>query len=406
MSGGASPGLMMRLAARDMARETLHVLCITALIAGVVAPLMLLFAIRDGVMDSLVGRLRENPEMRRIAIIGDHLFDPARAAEIAGWPEVAFAAPQERGIARRMQMRPPGARAFERVTLIGSGPGEPLLPPGVALEADEVAVSAGLAAKFGLEPGAVLDAHGLRGDPPDARFGARLRVAHIVPRGWLAGSAALAPPAFLDALEAFYDGHALPAYGAPDGPPLSAREPAAESFRVYAADIRDVAALEARLERALGVQTRSRVAEIAPLLGLDRDIGAALRVLAVCAVAGLAAALTALFWSNVERKRMALATLALLGAPPRLLALFPLAQAGLYALAGWATALVLALAGSAALQALFADDVAARGGIAPVSLSAALWLLAGLLALALVAGGLAARRALRVDPALAIRQGG
>lgn len=398
--------LPLRLALRDMAREPAHVLGVVALIAGVLAPLMLLFAIKAGVMGALIGALRENPDMRRVAIIGNHAFAPERLDALRLWPEIGFAAPQERSIARRMEARPPEARAFGRVTLVGSEAGDPLLPPGLALAPDQIALAAALAQKWGVAEGARIDARAVRGDPPTARMAAPLTVAAVLPRGWLEGSSALVATLFARELEAFYDGYALPGYGVEQGPPLSERPAIFESFRIYAADIRDVAPLEARLQAELGVTVNSRVAEIAPLLGLERDVGSALAVLSVCAAAGLAAALATLFWSTVERKRPALSLMALMGMGPRELALFTLAQAVLYALGGWLAATLIFLAGVAAFETLFAGYVAAGGPIAPIDARALLSIAIGVVALAAVAGVAAARRAANADPAAAIRSGG
>lgn len=398
---------VLRLALRDMVHEPAHVFCIVALIAGVIAPLMLLLAVKTGVMETLIGALRENPNMRRVDIIGNHNFGESHLAALRSWPELAFAAPEERSIARRLEVRPPGARGYERMTLVSSADGDPLLPPGAVLAPGEVAVSATLAAQFGLEPGAVLEARATRGQPPTARLAVRLRVAHILPRGWLEGRAALAPFPFVSEVEAFYDDYALPRYHVPEGRDIADRDVRFESFRVFASDIRDVAALETKLEQALGVTVASRVGEIEPLLRLDRDVDQALNILAVSAAVGLAGALTALFWASVERKRLTLSMLALMGAPPRQLALFPLVQATLYALGGALAATVIFLAGAAAFETLLADDLAGSGArIAPVQPLTLLLVVLALLVLALAAAAVAARRAFTVDPAAVIRAGG
>jgi putative ABC transport system permease protein len=356
-------------------------------------------------MGALIGALRENPDMRRIAIIGNHAFDPARMAEVATWPEIGFVAPQERSLARRMEARPPEARAFERVTLVASGPNEPLLPGAPVLADDEIALSASLAQRWGVGPGATLDARAVRGDPPTARMATVLRVAAVVPRGWLQGDSALVTPALARTLEAFYDGYAVPDYGVSDGRPLAERPLLFESLRVYAADIRLVEALEARLERELRVTVNSRVAEIAPLLALERDVGRALAVLTVCAGLGLAAALATLFWSTVERKRRDLALLALMGVAPRELALFTLAQATLYAVGGWLAATSLFLGGVAVFRGLFASHVTTSGPVVPLDPLMLAAVLAGVVLLAALAATAAAARAARADPAIAIRQG-
>lgn len=399
---------VLGLALRDLRHEPAQLLCILALIAGVLAPLMLIFSIKTGITDALVGRLLETPQTRLVSLTGNHALSPDFVAEIRGWPEVAFAVPNERSIARRMEMRAPGARVFERVTLDPSAPGDPLLPPGLVLGPEDIAVSASLANRTGLEPGSVLEARGTRGEPPNARLGITFTVRAVLPRGWLAGDAALVSAATLSELEAFYDGYALPARGVSEGHDLAGHAIAYENVRLYARDLESVAPLAERLELRSGAAVNDRTAEIVPLLSLSRHVDMALRVLAGCGSVGLAAALTALFWSNVERKRLTLAVLALMGTPPRALALFPLVQAAAYALGGSLAALLVFLGGATVFELLFAEGMSRLGGgavvpVDPVQLGT---ICLGLLVIALAAALVALRRAAATDPAIAIRSGG
>lgn len=399
---------VLGLALRDMAREPAHVGCIVLLIAGVLAPLLLLVAVKAGVMQTLIGTLRDNPGMRLIDIVGNHGFGAEEFADIATWPETQFVVPEERSIARRMEVRAEGARRATRADLVSSAAGDPLLPPGLSLQPGQIAVSATLARRQKVQPGDMLTAYALRGQPPTAMLQLEFEVAHIVQRGWLPGNSALVPQAFVSEIEAFYDDYALPQYGVDGSKDLADRPGQYESFRIYARDIRDVAALEEKVEDRLGVTVRSRVAEIAPLLALDRNIGRALNILAICGAIGLGAALTALFWANVERKRVTLSMLALMGAPPLALALFPVVQAAIYALGGVLAAAVIFAAGMTAFNAMFAQALERLGGgsvtLGDPGILAAM--AGGCVLIAVLAAGLAAARASRTDPAIVIRSGG
>lgn len=141
------------------------------------------------------------------------------------------------------------------------------------------------------------------------------------------------------------------------------------------------------------------------MLELDRNIGLALRILAIFAGIGLTCALSTLFWSIVERKRATLSLLALMGLRPRALGLFTLIQATLYALAGGAAAVAMFFAGSLVVEALFAARLGADAAVAPVELSAIAGTLLAALFIALFSALAAARRAASADPADAIRSG-
>ncbi|MEM7744275.1 MAG: hypothetical protein AAF409_11260 [Pseudomonadota bacterium] len=399
---------VLGLAVRDMAREPAHVACIVLLIAGVLAPLLLLVAVKAGVMQTLIGTLRENPQMRLIDIVGNHGFGAAELADIAAWPETEFVVPEERSIARRLELRAAGARQATRADLVSSAPGDPLLPPGVTLSAGQIAITPTLAQRQGVAAGDRIEAYALRGQPPTARLRTELEIVHVLPRGWLPGSQALVPAAFVSEVEAFFDDFALPHYGVPDGKDIAERPGRYESFRIYARDIRDVVSLEERIEQRLNVTVRSRAADIAPLLALDRNVGRALNILMICGALGLGAALLALFWANVERKRVTLSMLALMGAPPLALALFPVVQAALYALGGVLAAALVFAAGMSAFNAMFAEALARLGGGSvtfgdPGILAA---MAGGSILIAVLAAGAAAVRASGTDPAIVIRSGG
>ena len=223
------------------------------------------------------------------------------------------------------------------------------------------------------------------------------------------GLSALVPAKFVSDVEAFFDGYAVLELGVPNGAPRETQTARYESFRVYARDLKSVIKAEASIEDLLDVIVRSRSAEIKSLLNLFRNVEIALGVVVACAVLGLAAAMTALFWANVERKRMALAILALLGTPPRRLAMFPVAQSLYFALIGSGASLVLFAGGAAVLNAIFRDAFGAEGEasapIAPfdpfILISASLLIIT----VALFSSIAAARQAAATDPSIAIRAG-
>ncbi len=393
------------LAWRDLLREPKHVFCVVALIAGVVAPLILLFSIRSGIMDTVIGSLQANPANRQMELTGNHYFEPSELERLRAWPEISFVVPLQRSIARRIDVRPPDAPKAYRMRLWPSETGDPLLPPGMVLESGQVAVSAGLADLFDLQVGDVLRARAQRGVPPTARLLTDLDVVHILERGWLSGRSGLVPSAFVSDMEAFYDTYALPHYGIESGKPLSERSEQTESFRIYAVDLETVAALERRLRSELGFGVNSRADEAAFWLNLNKNVGLALEVLALSAVSGLTAALVALFWSGVERKRRTLSLLSLMGTRPFALALFPLVQAVVYAISGALAACVLFVLTAQVTDELFGAELETIGvsEVAPVQPYVLLGVTFGLVGIALIAAGVAARHAFKSDPAVAIR---
>ena len=395
-----------------MLHEPVHVLCIVSMIAGVLAPLMLMASIREGVMENVLGKLERDPNSLRIDIVGNHSFGMAELEAMRTRPEFSLVLPEERSIARQVEMLPANARRYADVSLVSTAAGDPLMPLDLTLDYGDIAISAGFAGRYGLVIGDKIEMRAVRGDPPDARVKLQVRVAHVLPRGWLQGLSALAPGDFVSDVEAFFDGYAVSRLGIPQGVDISRRIPRFESFRVYARDLQTVVSAEQIVEEELHVLVRSRASEIGALLALFDNVRLALSVLIGCATVGLAAAMTALFWANVERKRMTLAVISLLGASPRTLALFPVVQAVLFSLLGVLVSLSLFSAGAGILNTVFSDafsTAASQAEAAPAIVPFNLTILGGAslltLATALMASLAAAWRAATTEPAIAIRAG-
>jgi len=396
---------MAAIAMADLRREPVTLLCHIALVAGVLAPLLILLGVKNGVMETLFAELRDDPEKRRVAIIGNHALTEADLARIAAWPEVGFVAPASRSIARRLYVRAPNGREIRTATLFPTGPGEPLLDGPVPAIGSATAIpSAALARRLEIGPGDRLEASITRGQPPTAHYRLELEVPTILAEGRLAGEALLVSPALLDEVEAFLDGFAVPARGVHDGRDLASRPIYYESLRLYAADLDAVIPLVVRLEAAYDLPLRSSSQEIDRLLAFDRNLATALAVLIVAGIAGLLAALTAALWANVQRKRRSLALLRLFGARSRALAVFPIVQALIVTAGGW----VLAMAGYAlaagVVDRLFQAAVSGGGRVTRLAATDALILAAVTLGVAALASAAAAWQAARVDPAMALKE--
>ena len=155
---------------------------------------------------------------------------------------------------------------------------------------------------------------------------------------------------------------------------------------------------------AEGLEVETHAARIGWVFRTDRNLTLLFLVLVGCAAIGVALALAATLWGNVLRKRRALSLLRLLGCPARRLALFPIVQAGLVALAGAALAAAGALCGAALMNAVFAPAFGLPGLATVLA-----WHLAAAtgatLGIALLAGAAAVRPILGIAPAEGLREG-
>ena len=395
--------LILRLALRDLFFQKVHLVCNIAVLAGVLVPLLVLFGVKNGVYNALIGDLLSNPRNVQIDTSGNATFNAEDAQTVRDWPGAGFVTLKTRSQFDFVNVRLDGGRQKRDAILIPSGDSDPNLPEGVSILPGTAVVSAQLADQLEISAGDKIDVITQAEDRP-RQMRVPLEVAAVLPAANVTGRAVLAELAVLDLVEAFYDAYALPEYGITEGKPMADRVPVFEGLRVYAASLEDLAPLQNRIESHFGISTEARTAEVQGVLSLGRNLNLALLLTAAVASLGLAAALIFGFWGEVQRKRQVLASLALMGLGGQRLWLFPLVQA----LVSSALALVVSFAifGVAAMVAehLF-DTGGAAGSLVEVTTAQAIIISASVTAFVALSSLMAAFSALRIDPATVLREG-
>jgi putative ABC transport system permease protein len=369
----------------------------------VLAPLLILGGLREGVVAGLRAILLEDPRAREIVTMVNRELPRALLDEIARRPDVAFLAPRTRALSATILLEGPANPGRPlRAEFLASGPGDPLLGGAGPDTPTRVWLTPALAERLGVMPGdSLLGLAGRLREGEREALRLPLTLAGIAPASAFARDGVFAALPLLVTVEDFLDG-ALPASATPGD--AASTERALAGFRLHARRLEDVPALDAAL-RARGLEIASRAAEVESLLRLDANLAALFAILAGTGGAGYLVSLAIGLWAQVERRRKELAMLSLLGTPRGALLAIPVVQAAATALAGAALASALALAIAAWLNRAFAGAVA---GDRPVALLTPGWLAlaaAATLAGALAAGFLAARRAAAADPADGLREG-
>jgi putative ABC transport system permease protein len=397
---------ILRLAYRDFAHERRISLCFVLALMAVLAPLLVLFGLKFGLVDTLAQRLVESPANREVLAVGSRQFDEAWFARVAARDDVAFLVPNTRRIAASLSrlMNPATGGDIRALQMIPTGPGDPLLgdsaaaPEGVA----ELVLSSAAAAKLGAKPGdrlvARIDRH-RQGRDEGAVW--ELSVTGVLAPAALAEEAALVPLDLLVATEDYRDGVAVPGLGWEGSEPAPGPRTYAR-FRLYATSIYTVAALESALT-AEGIEVRTQVAEIAAMQALDRNLTRVFWLIALIGTLGFLASLAANLLANVERKHRELAIVRLIGFPTLSLVLFPVTQALLVAVLGALAALGVYLPVATALNGWFAANLQPGESICrllPVHVAIAL---AATLVGASASAAWAGWRAARIEPAEGLR---
>lgn len=392
------------LALADATHEWRSTLCLVLALAAVLAPLLILFGLRYGVVQTLADRMTRDPRNLEIVPIGAGRFDAAFFEKVGGWPDVAFLIPKTRSISATIDIFREGGAPLP-AEMIPTMAGDPLLAGHpIPASGRQVVLTADAARKIGnVKPGERIN--GVVGRTIDGRtenVRLSLEVIAVLPDTALNGEAVFLPLQTLADTESFREGFAVPDFKA-EGPQRPSDPRLYAGFRLYGRTIYDIPVLRDRL-LALRIETYTRAAEVEQIQSLDRNLGLLFWLVAGIGAAGFLLSLGVSLWGAVERKRRDLALLRLLGFRARATVLFPVTQAALVACLGIALGWAAQAGAAIVLDRYFASSVGAGEAVSrllPVHLAAA----AGTTLLcALLAAAIASARAARIDPSEGLRE--
>ena len=409
---------MCRLACRDYLREALLSACAVLGLAAVLTPLLVLYGVKFGVVQTLTDRLQHDPRNLEVSPVSSGRFTLQDVEKFAARPDVAFALPRTRAIAATMDLRngKEGARKTVTASLEPSAAGDPLLArygvpapvmPAQPLAAPvEVTLSAPAAEKLGCSLGDTLTGtleRRYQGQVQRARV--TLRVAGVLPLAAQQKDVAFVPLPLAQATEDYRDGRAVPELGTaegwtgeprPEGPRLY------PGFRLYASSLEAVTGLR-EFFAGQGLEVYTHAAEIEQVTSLSRALNTVFALICAAAAAGFLASTASSALAGVKRKERMLGLLRLTGFGTGALLLFPLVQALLTALLGTATAMGVYAAAAAVINHLFAASLGDMEQVCRLRPRHVLLVFAAVAGLALTAALGPALRATRIEPSEVIR---
>ncbi|NWC97672.1 ABC transporter permease [Pseudomonas sp. P7779] len=324
--------LVTSLAWQDYRNDAWLSVCSVLALVAVIAPLLVLFGLKFGLVSSLTERLENDPATREIIPLGGGRFSSEFVEQLRQRSDVAFALPRTRQIAATAQLE------AVTVEMLPTAANDPLLaglpmPKGL----DQIVLSHTAAEKLGAKAGDWLEAsfgRQVAGRVESQRL--RVQVLQVAPLEAFARDGLFAPLGLLEAAEDYRDGRAVPAFGW-DGDAVGVSEQRVyPAFRLYARRLVDVEPLRVYFAgQNLLVSTQAQT--IAQVQSLSRNLSIVFWIIAGLALAGAFAAIFAAALASVARKRRELSVLRLLGFSTAGLLLFVVLQA-LYS-AGFAAAL-------------------------------------------------------------------
>ncbi|MGY2264939.1 ABC transporter permease [Pseudomonas sp. SDO5561_S422] len=324
--------LVASLAWQDYRNDAWLSVCSVLALVAVIAPLLVLFGLKFGLVSSLTERLENDPATREIIPLGGGRFSSEFVERLRQRSDVAFALPRTRQIAATAQL---GAVTVEMLPTAANDPLLAGLPMPKGL--DQIVLSHTAAEKLGAKAGDWLEAsfgRQVAGRIESQRL--RVQVLQVAPLEAFARDGLFAPLGLLEAAEDYRDGRAVPAFGW-DGDAVGVSEQRVyPAFRLYARRLVDVEPLRVYFAgQNLLVSTQAQT--IAQVQSLSRNLSIVFWIIAGLALAGAFAAIFAAALASVARKRRELSVLRLLGFSTAGLLLFVVLQA-LYS-AGFAAVL-------------------------------------------------------------------
>lgn len=337
-------GNIFRLSFRDYTHEWRMSGCFVFALASVLAPMMILFGLKFGIVSTMVNELVENPANREIRPIGSGRYDEKWMKRYRQRGDVEFIIPKTRALAASIQLKSKTAKRILSTELMATAKLDPLLAnlSKTPQKIDQIVLSQTAAKKLKL----------IRGDHVDASLARQfkgkrervhldLEVIDIADASVASRSVAFVHLDLLLATEHFKDGKAVPELNW-GGDAVTSELRIYPSFRLYARSIYGVENLVKKLEDE-GLRVKAKASEIATVQSIDRNLSVIFWIIACVGAAGFAFSLGASLWANVDRKKKDLSILRLVGFKTGRIVLFPVMQSFYTAILGWLLAVLVYL---------------------------------------------------------------
>jgi putative ABC transport system permease protein len=378
--------------------------CFVFALAAVLAPMMILFGLKFGIVSSMVYELVENPVNREIRPIGSGRYDQEWIEKYRNRGDVEFIVPKTRALAASIQLKSRTANRILSTELLATAEHDPLLanlansPQNIY----QIVLSNQAAKKLNVAKGDQIDASLARQFKGKRdRVHLNLEVIDIAAASVASRSVAFVHLDLLLATEQFKDGRAVPELGW-DGDVVNETSRSYPSFRMYAQSIYVVENLVKNLEDQ-GVLVKANAAEIATVQSIDRNLSIIFWIIACVGAAGFAFSLGASLWANVDRKKKDLSILRLLGFKSGRIILFPVMQSLYTAILGWLLAVLVYLVFEQLINGVLAPRLNLDQTLCYLISDHFFWALGLTLATAIFAAIIGGIRAAEIEPSDGLR---
>ncbi|MGY5958639.1 ABC transporter permease [Kosakonia sp. BK9b] len=403
-SDTASRGLLLQMALRDLIHDRKVALCIIFSLIAVIAPLLLLFGLKNGIVSQLRHDLLEDPRTREVRMTGNGSYDLPWLAQLAQRPEVGFSIPLTRSLNTQADLVRDSQHFAAGAEVIPTAAGDPLLAGAILpTHEDDIVLSASAASRLNVQAGdeiRLVVSRKLAG--VNQRVNKVVRVTSVLAESRFSRAAAFISLPLLVALEDYRDGFQVASLGVNDGE-LPRERSRFSRARVYARTIDDVAPLANWLEQQ-HIETVTQSAQIEAVRAIDRVLGVIFAVIAWISATGCIASLVGAFIANIDRKRKDMAVLRLLGFRRHAVTIFIVIQALCLTGVAFCAGLVLYFLGSTVFNHLLGASLPDQAFVCHLAPMHFITALVSVLVVALGVAAIGALRALKIDPAESLRE--
>lgn len=316
MSRGISWILLSRLAFNDLRFDKKISFCIIAALIAVIAPLLLLFSLKYGVISQLQRQLIEDPRNLEIKIIGNHHLQKDWFDWVQEQPETRFVIPLTRSLSSLVDLRSDKTHFVRDVELIPSAKGDPLLEqPAFIANPNGIILSAIAAEKLEAHIGdtiTLIVSRSINGKNENGLT--PFLVEGILPETRFNRAAAFVTLDVLIDTEKYRDGYPSSLFPNAEAPltPNSDTKSTFAKARLYANTLDDVAPLASKL-RKQHIETQTEAQAIENVKAINFVLTIIFSIIAGVSLLGCVLSLGGSFWANIDRKKKDIALLRLLG---------------------------------------------------------------------------------------------
>jgi putative ABC transport system permease protein len=398
---------LIRLALHDYFYERLLSACAVMGMAAVLAPLLVLFGVKNGIINTMSDRLIQDPRNREISPVGSGRYEPDWFAAMERRSDVAFVIPQTRSIAASMILYKKDSTEPRTVvvSLIPTAEGDPLLTQWgrIPVERTQIVLSETAARKLDVKAGQkIIGQIGRSKAGVKQQVTVFLYIAAILPLEATPLEASFVRLELLEAIEDYRDGFGSEVFGWPGKTRPDGRR-VYPSFRLYASSIYDVADLrDLLMDQGLEIYTKTE--DIETVKSLDRSFNLIFSLIAVVAVLGYFASMTSNVLANVNRKSRYLGISSLIGFSTGNILWYPILQSITTSVLGFFTAVCLYWIAESLINGLFGEYLSAGEYVCRLAVGHMLIALVLTLTLAILASAYGAYRVTQIEPSEVIRE--